>query len=167
MKRSTIISILTTSTLTLATFVFGSIFIGTRSLTPEELALAKPIFETSLDYGRIRINYGGPLTWIYPALTTGNIISFPEGFDGSGKKAEALFLHEMTHVWQYQNHGISYLPRALFEEMTQLDAYTVHYEASRPFLDYDIEEQAEIVAGYFLNRNESYLPYIAALRTVR
>ena len=98
MKYCIIISTVTVSVLTLVVFSFGPIFIGTRSLTTEELAQAKPIFETSLDYERIRINYGGPLTWIYPALTTGNIISFPEGFNGSNRKAQALFLHEMTHV---------------------------------------------------------------------
>lgn len=133
-------------------------------MTAEEIALAKPIFDTSLDYERIRINYCGPLTWIYPALTTGNTISFPNGFDGSNKKAQALFLHEMTHVWQYQNHGIGYLPRALFEEVTEPNPYTVHYDASKHFLDYGVEEQAEIVAEYSLNQNASYLPYIDELR---
>jgi hypothetical protein len=164
MKRSTIIGTAAVGILALIALLFFPIFIGTRPLTIEEIALAKPFFETSLDYERIRINYGGPLTRIYPALTTGNTISFPKGFDGSNKKAQALILHEMTHVWQHQNHGIGYLPRALFEEITEPNPYTVHYDVSKHFLDYDIEEQAEIAAGYFLNQNESYLPYIAELR---
>lgn len=151
----------------LLVFLFAPIAVGTRPLTEEELAIAKPIFETSLEYKKIRINNGGPLTWIYPALTTGNTISFPENFNGSTGKAHALFLHEMTHVWQYQNHGIGYLPRALFEEITQRDAYTVHYDVSKRFLDYDIEEQAEIVAEYFLTKNESYVPYMTELRSAR
>lgn len=164
MKRSVIIGTVVLSILTLGVFLFGPIFIGTRSLSTEEIALVKPIFETSLDYEQIRINYGGPLTWIYPALTTGNTISFPKGFDESNKKAQALIVHEMTHVWQYQNHGIDYLPRALFEEITEPNPYTVHYDVSKHLLDYDVEEQAEIVAEYSLNQNESYLPYIAELR---
>lgn len=164
MKRGVIIRTVVASTLTLVVFLFGPIFIRTRSLTAEEIALAKPIFDTSIDYERVRIHYGGPLTWIYPALTTGNTISFPKGFDESSKKAQALILHEMTHVWQYQNHGIDYLPRALFEEIAEQNPYTVHYDVSKHLSDYDVEEQAEIVAEYFLNQNKSYLPYIDELR---
>lgn len=133
-------------------------------LTAEEISLAKPIFDTSLDHERIRINYGGPLTRIYPALTTGNTISLPNGFDRSNKNTQALFLHEMIHVWQYQNHGVGYLPRVLLEEIAEPNPYTVHHDASKRSLDYDVEEQAEIVAEYSLNKNASYLPYIAELR---
>ncbi|EKD33200.1 MAG: hypothetical protein ACD_76C00069G0004 [uncultured bacterium] len=148
--------------------VLSPAFVGTRPLTETEQKLAERIFEQSLDYNNIQINTGGPLTWIYPAVTTGNTISFPKGnYNQTDKKSQALLLHELTHVWQYQNYGWGYLPRAVFEEISQSDAYVIHFDESKSFRDYDIEEQAEIVAEYFLTNNEKYLPYIAELTAKR
>lgn len=139
---------------------------GGRSLTEEEIAVAKPIFADSLNLKAVRIKEGGLLTWFYPGVTTGNIISFPtETFDFSDEKDRALLLHELTHVWQYQHDGWGYLPRVFIEEITQSDAYVVHYEESKIFADYDLEEQAEIVAGYYLTKDERYEAYIDKLQS--
>lgn len=151
-------------TLTVGLLIIAPLMFGGRLLTEEEILLAESIFADGLDLDGVRINEGGLLTWFYPGVTTGNIISFPTGtFDFSNENDKALFLHELTHVWQYQHSGWGYLPKALFEEVTEDNAYVVHYDAAKEFSSYDLEEQAEIVAEYFLTKDERYEIYIEAL----
>ncbi len=144
---------------------FGLLSFDTRPLSESEIDLARPIFQDSLDLESIRIKYGGPLTAIYPGVTVGNTISFPVGeYDFDDRSDRALLLHELTHAWQYQNNGWSYLVRALYEEVFQADAYTVHYDPSKLFVDYDVEEQCEIVAEHYLSNGEKYSDYIKELQ---
>ena len=135
-----------------------------RNLSESELQTAQAIFGESVDYEEVRIKNGGFLTWIYPGVTIGNTIAFPKGaYDETEVSDQALFLHEMTHVWQYQNHGLSYIPRALYEEIFT-DAYVVHYDAAKTFAEYDVEEQAEIVAEYHLLAKPEYEDYIREIQ---
>lgn len=151
--------------LLIGTALLGPPFIGNRTLTQQERALAESLFASSVDYSRVRVNEGGPLTWIPAGITTGNVISFPRGtYDENDKRDGALFLHEMTHVWQYQHIGVSYAWRSVYEEVTQPDAYVVHYDANKRFSEYDLEEQGEIVAEYFLTGDERYVPYMEELQ---
>lgn len=62
--------------------------------------------------------------------------------------AQGLFLHEMTHVWQTQVHGLLYLPlrRHVFCR------YTYALQPGKPLHRYGIEQQAEIVRHAFLLR---------------
>ncbi|MFA4815021.1 MAG: DUF4157 domain-containing protein [Candidatus Gracilibacteria bacterium] len=141
-----------------------TLFSGGRPLTGGELLLAEVIFGDSIDYDQVRIKSGGSLTWIYPGVTLGNVIAFPEGaYDETDIKAQALLLHELTHVWQYQSAGWGYVPRALYEEVFQ-QAYVIHYDESKSFTDYDIEEQGEIVAEYFLMGDRRFEVYIEEIQ---
>jgi type VI secretion system secreted protein VgrG len=151
--------------LLLILFIFGPTLFGTRSLNETELQLAEKIFASSVDFEEVRINEGGPLTWVYIGVTTGYTISFPRGeYDFNAPKDQALLMHELTHVWQYERIGISYMFRALWEEITQPDAYVVHYDPAMAFLDYDLEEQCEIVAEYFWGEFK-YKIYIEELQS--
>ena len=135
-----------------------------RVLTDDEFEIAERIFEDSVQFDKVKIKEGGLLTWIYPGVTLGHHISFPKGeIDSEDLKYQALLIHELTHVWQFERIGFSYISRALFEEIFT-DAYTVHYDSNKNFADYDIEEQAEIVAEYHLNENPLFSEYIQELR---
>jgi hypothetical protein len=62
----------------------------------------------------------------------------------------AMFLvHEMTHVWQWQNRRVTgYHPaRAFLEQLTIDDPYLYALEGTR-FLDYGYEQQASLVEEY-------------------
>jgi len=148
----------------IVTFSVFSVFFGGRALSESELLLAESIFGPSVSYDQVRVKFGGLLTWIYPGVTVGNVISFPEGvYDETGVKDQALLLHEFTHVWQYQHEGFGYLSRALFEEVFT-PAYVIHYDKSKSFTDYDIEEQGEIVAEYFLTGDPRFEVYIEEIQ---
>ena len=63
-------------------------------------------------------------------------------------KLQGLFVHEMTHIWQAQTKGRFYLP--LMRHPFCRYAYEV--ESGRPFGNYGIEQQAEIVRHAFIQR---------------
>ncbi len=131
----------------------------TRPLLESEKSLIESVFGQSVNVDEVYIQFGGSLSYLYPAFTVGTLITFPKGgYDPTVLKDQALLLHEMTHVWQYQHNGMGYLFSALYEEVFT-DAYVVHFEDKKSFFDYDVEEQAEIVAGYYLGdlRFDSYI----------
>ena len=61
-----------------------------------------------------------------------------------------FFVHEMTHVWQWQNRALTgYHPgRALREQVTIDDPYLFDDAADAPFLSYGYEAQASLVEEY-------------------
>lgn len=161
-KKILLYSIL--SIVTILIILFAPVLFGTRQLSEAELLISKNIFGSNIDHKKVRINIGGPLTWIYPAVTIGHTISFPKNnYNPDNVKDQALFIHEMTHVWQYENIGFIYAPRSLYEEISQKNAYVVHYDEKKAFIEYDLEEQAEIMAEYHLTKNPIYQKYIDSL----
>ena len=146
-------------------FAFTPMLVSNRPLDNQEKALAESMFGNQLNYEMIRIHEGGPLTWIYPGVTLGHLISFPrKAYDPEEKKNQALLLHELTHVWQYENGGWGYALKSLLEEIFQKDAYVIHYDSNKTFAEYDYEEQAEIVASFFLYGTEDYEKYIREIQ---
>ena len=127
-----------------------------RPLTAGERALAADIFADAIDYDRVRIRPArwwpfqpanvcmapdGDL-WLPPA---GN---WPEDFAQASLPLRALFVHEMTHVWQAQRGGRWYLPLARHP----LCRYGYRLKPGKPFHRYGIEQQAEIVRHAWLAR---------------
>lgn len=147
-------------TILLVLFPFSS-----RPLFEQEMDLAQEYFGSSIEYSKIKIKKGGLLTLIYPGFTFANTISFPVGqYDYEESTDQALLLHELTHVWQYQQNGLSYLPEALYVEIFTSEPYVVHYDSTKSFFDYDVEEQGEIVADFFLSQNPDYAIYIESIQ---
>jgi hypothetical protein len=133
-----------------------------RALTANELALARPIFRDSIDYTRVRV-----LDAKYTFFQPDNTYMTPDGFiyapgrlwrddfasPTSDIYMEAVFLHEMTHVWQYQS-GKDLVAEGVATFATNLGAYERAYayelDAARDLLDYGMEQQASIVEDWFL-----------------
>lgn len=126
-----------------------------RPLTDGEIALARSVFGEAIDYARVRI---ARHKWAFfqPRETvmapTGAIHFHPEGtryrddFAAADLPDQALFIHEMVHVWQHQK-GI-FLPLARHP----FCRYDYVLQPDRPLHRYGIEQQAEIVAHAFLLR---------------
>jgi hypothetical protein len=126
-----------------------------RPLTDGEIALARGVFGEAIDYARVRI---ARRKWAFfqPRDTvmapTGAIHFHPDStryrddFAAATLSDQALFIHEMVHVWQHQK-GI-FLPLARHP----FCRYDYALRPGRPLHRYGIEQQAEIVAHAFLLR---------------
>jgi len=122
-----------------------SVLLGTlgtyRPMTAQEVAEARLVFAGSLDYDHIRFAVsdvvndvifgiqdfltGNPAS---RAFVTDNLVNFDvsDGFE------RHTMIHELTHVWQYQSRGSTYLADAVFAQATGAgvggDAYNYGYD---------------------------------------
>ena len=141
-----------------------------RPLTAGETALAASIFGGAIDYAPVRIHHR---KWAFfqPRNVTmapdGHLWFHPRGdlycddFGDRGVDLQALFLHEMTHVWQRQR-GI-YLPLARHP----FCRYGYVLKPGQRFERYGIEQQAEIVRHAFLVREGQTVPGAPGLEQYR
>jgi hypothetical protein len=131
--------------------------VSERALTLGEQKLARSLFGEAIDLGLVRVHRR---KWFpFQPLDTlmapcGHLHVHPKSAiwsdDYSRERIglQALFLHELTHVWQSQQAGRYYLP--LMRHPFCRYRYVV--EVGRPFGRYGIEQQAEIVRHVFLLR---------------
>lgn len=157
------------------------------------------IFGDHLDYDQIRISeeVAWP-DWVgnlgaflrrrkaggHNAVTLGNHIFFPTRLetDHSSPAIQinqtAWLIHELTHVWQFQNEGWSYFFQALGAILRHGRwAYKVGDEdtlikarlAGARFKDYNREQQGELARGYYVRLKqgksvEAWKGYISEIK---
>jgi hypothetical protein len=138
-----------------------------RHLTDAEAKLTKATFGDTIDVAFVRIKQQ---RW-WP-LQPKTIVMAPDGhiyfspgsssycndFGSSSIAMQAFFLHEMTHVWQYQCGTNLILARGLFARYRYLPL-----TPGKAFELYGIEQQAEIVRHYWLLRHGIAVPGAPAL----
>jgi uncharacterized Zn-binding protein involved in type VI secretion len=127
-----------------------------RSLTPGEIEMARLVFGDAVDYSTVRVHNHG--YWLLfglqgknTAVTPNGEMYYPKGIyreDYSAARIEfqQLFIHEMTHVWQYQlgyNIKLVRVPRPNM-------SYDYLLDETRLFHDYNMEAQGNVLADYFL-----------------
>jgi RHS repeat-associated protein len=139
-----------------------------RPLTDGEINAATSIFGSKIEYSSVKV-YRKKAYFFQPkdVLMTpdGNIYANPSGTAYSSdysavsiypaswavpiEYTTALFIHEMTHVWQFQS-GMNVKTRAIFNR-----AYNYRFSSfgKIPFLNYGVEKQAQIVGDYYLLRS--------------
>ena len=139
-----------------------------RSLTDGEIALCRPVFGEAVAYARVSVHDGPGLNPVAriafrrgnPAIALGGRLYFrdppPADFSAAGEAAKLLFLHEMTHVWQYRRLTIlGFLLRYADEFLAHGRDADRLYEF-RPgvtrFAEATLEAQAEIVSHYAMAR---------------
>jgi hypothetical protein len=129
-----------------------------RPLTSGEIALLQPIFRDGIDYARVRvINNSFPLQPRNVYMTPRGHVYAPgelwkDDFS-SHEYGRAVFVHEMTHVWQHAN-GMDLIGQGVVE-LTKYrgdyeKAYPYELDPTRDLVDYGMEQQASIVEDYFL-----------------
>lgn len=133
---------------------------NSRSLTASEIDLSRTIFGDAIDYTTVRLIKGKwwPFQPKGSAMAPmGNIYFHPvdggwsEDFGAETLRRQAFFIHEMTHVWQAQKSGRFYLPLMRHP----FCRYRFTLEPGKPFRRYGLEQQAEIVAHYFIRRSKA------------
>lgn len=158
-----------------------------RPLTNGEIKLATSVFKNSINYTTVKIFFGSffPLksqnddTFVTP---NGSIYIMPKHYrddysleDISYKK---IFLHELGHVWQHQRKLIvlanagalqacSVLSNFKYDpyiyniwESPTVAEFVKYKNTTKRFLDYNLESQAEILADYWLLKNNYDVSYM-------
>lgn len=135
----------------------------TRTLTDSESALAETMFGNAIDLDRVRIHR--TVWWPFQQREVlmapdGDIWCHPQGklyracYASADLRMQAIFIHEMTHVWQAQRRGRWYLPLMRHP----FCRYAYRLTPGKRLTSYGIEQQAEIIADAFLLRRGAMLP---------
>lgn len=75
--------------------------------------------------------------------------TYLKDFSSSTKSNQHFFMHEMTHVWQHQ-HGMWVRTRGLF---SWASTYRHTINSNKKLSQYSMEQQAQIIADYFILKN--------------
>jgi hypothetical protein len=128
-----------------------------RALKPEEIAELRKVFGDTIDYSKVQVteNMPGGLLGSDRAMAVGNSIYLPPG------TSLQTIVHELAHVWQYQNGGNTYLSRALEAQIAgdgegHMRGYDweAGLEKGKSWNELSPEQQAHLIdemyaAGYF------------------
>lgn len=121
-----------------------------RLLTTGERAIAHSVFGDSLALDDIRLKTAWWVLKHYAVSPNGNIYFHPEDwvtdFSQQSIAQQSWLVHELTHVWQLQQ-GVAVLRRAVLDRR-----YRYQLVTDKPFLAYGIEQQAQIVQDFFVQR---------------
>jgi hypothetical protein len=135
-----------------------------RKLTPGEIALARAAFGDKIDYKRVTLCDGPgmePLAHMAfargnPAITVESAVYFKQDycpdFAAAALKGKKSFIHEMTHVWQYQKLGLPAFALRYGAELVRArgkpnDMYK-YEEGKTKFTGAMLEAQADMVGDY-------------------
>lgn len=128
----------------------------TRKLNEQELRIAKSVFGNTLPYERIRIDESAH---IGPRQGRFCYVSFFT-LNSWGQLSATLLIHELAHVWQYQNIGIRYIPRALAAQRTASGynyggaaALQQAIASGKGMAHFNLEQQADLIEDYFRLQN--------------
>jgi hypothetical protein len=138
-----------------------------RPLTSAEVQICQRVFGETLNPAPVRVKQQ---RW-WP-LQPRNIVMAPDGhlyfppgcrsycddFAVMPIQLQAFFLHEMTHIWQYQTGANLILARGLFARYRYLPLIP-----GKAFELYGIEQQAEIVRDYWLLCHDVAVPGASSL----
>jgi len=132
---------------------------NSRHLTTGEIAIARQVFGDSLNYEAVKI-HDGAFVFFQPhhsgMTPNGEIYAhdcFKADFSQGDANDRAFFIHEMTHVWQYQNKVLNPITEAIKlnfkHKFNYAAAYEFQLDDKKDLTDYNMEQQASIVAEYF------------------
>ncbi len=150
------------------------------SLTPSETVLMQSVLgRTAVRYSAVRICTAGIMRPILRlnggrAFTIAHTICMPERGPHCRQEV-AILLHEMVHVLQYEWAGGAYIAEAIRAQQTEGYGYggaqglCTGSLCGKRYLDYNREQQAQIVQDYFVLRQRGddvseYEPYLREVR---
>lgn len=119
-----------------------------RGLTEAERALVEPVFGSSLDLSKVRLreDVSGLLNISRRAFAIEETVYFPRGYS----PPPHVFVHELCHVWQFQNGGHAYIADAVHAQ-TLGDGYDIEKGLleGRAWAALNAEQQATLVEEAF------------------
>ncbi len=127
-----------------------------RKLTHSEKSLLRSFYFDEVDYDKVRLTNRHIFSYLlrkFSAVTFGNTIvfskkSFRNDFSET-QTSSALLIHEICHVWQYQNLNYWWF-KAMLEHL-KFGKKVYHYNISdfEKLSNFRFEQQGEIMADYY------------------
>ncbi|MBI4850950.1 MAG: hypothetical protein HY819_03890 [Acidobacteria bacterium] len=129
------------------------------ALSPQEIKLLEKIFYSSIDYKKVRVKAGNShlLTISGRAFVMGNTIYMPRE-----NYLTSLLIHEMVHIWQYQNQGYDYISKSLKGQyLGEGYDFVKGIEGAKPWVKLNPEQQASLIeeayiSGFFNETNREF-----------
>lgn len=135
-----------------------------RKLTEGEIQIAKKVFHDLINYDEVKVFNVPYVPWqpidVFIA-PNGNLFinkeNFCEDYSKCSLVLQGLFIHELTHILQYQQFqnvilkGML-LQSAYFLSLKKYNPYKYEFVQGKSFSDYNIEQQAEIARDIFLKK---------------
>jgi hypothetical protein len=149
------------------TFIQTGGFSKSRDMTQAEYDWANKIFggtlppRTSITLTNLRWDRNRPFVW---ANITGSGVTMNMGdlYDNlmSTDKSRAVFIHELTHVWQYNNRSLfNYTIEGIGNQIANSFVEEVYdYQCGKNWNDYNFERQADIVKDLYCWREYGLIP---------
>lgn len=126
-----------------------------RLLTPGEMGLARTIYGSSIIYNKVWIHCDSYLPFGLQRRDTGMTPNgeiyfrketYSDDFSKEKYDRQHFFIHEMAHVWQHQK-GMWVKLRGIVSWAAD---YSYDLDNNRKLNNYSLEQQAQIIADYFL-----------------
>ena len=126
---------------------------NTRPLDAREIAIARSVFGNSINYSLVRVDEGAILgpSWSDRPYTSFHTINSWKGM------SDDTLIHELTHVWQYEQDGAIYMPQAIHAQVagagydyggvTELQK---RQKGGQGLTSFNREQQAQILEDYYL-----------------
>lgn len=123
-----------------------------RPLTPDERATGRQIFGDTVNYDFVKVNPNS--RWATKkfaiAYVSFNIINY------KNKIRKETFIHELMHVWQYQNFGSIYIAKAIKAQLSK-EGYDYGgvenlYQgmlSGKRLIAFNFEQQADIIEDFY------------------
>jgi hypothetical protein len=157
-------------------YLWQIVKLNTRNLTIIEEQEARSIFGNRINYQKVYIDEASFIAWLGAKLNrcsgmgiaTFHTINFNRKLNTAAGSSDMKWLvHELTHVAQMEHTGSKYLVEAFHAQISS--GYSYRSGEKKHFREYNREQQACIVADYYLARclggsTAAYDPYIAELR---
>ncbi|WP_244782543.1 hypothetical protein [Acinetobacter sp. F-1] len=135
-----------------------------RNLTAGEIRICQQVFGNLIDYSAVRIMNHPYLPWQSSHVImapSGYIharnLNYREDYSCESLAYQALFIHEMTHIYQYQQQinvvlKGAFLQSAYFLSLGKYNPYKYQFNPNKSFSQYNIEQQGDIARDIFLKK---------------
>lgn len=135
-----------------------------RHLTEGEIRMSRTVFGDLIDYSKVLIMNQPYLPWqpVGILMAPNGCIhmkdaDFCHDFSQESLSNQAIFIHEMAHIYQYQNKVNvllkgALLQIALYASYGKYNPYRYTLEPNKDYHDYNIEQQGDIAKDIFLKK---------------
>lgn len=135
-----------------------------RALTPGEIQLCRQVFADLIDFDQVRIMNHPFLPWqpTYMLMAPRGYIHvrnrhYKTDYSLESLSHRGLFIHEMTHVLQFQQGQQVFLKGALLQSayylsLKRYNPYHYQLKPGKAFTAYNIEQQGDIARDIFFGK---------------